>query len=137
MQLRTSIRTAYPNMQHFISELGCAVAKDRVRETTKRVQASTPTTADYDRLLADIIDAEAFVSSLSKLLAHATKVALGVFVAFGCLFIFIGLSGVGPPSELDVGWNTYHWPQIFLGVGTLLILRQPKSEMLSKLVCSC
>eukprot|EP01043_Picozoa_sp_COSAG02_P053782 COSAG02_NODE_5991_length_3886_cov_2.197254_1_plen_299_part_00 len=107
---------------YFIPELGCAVAKDRVREATKRVQASTPTTADYDRLLADIIDAEAFVSSLSKFLAHATKVGLGVSVLFGCLFIFIGLSGVGPPSDLDVGWNTYHWPQIFLGVGMVLII---------------
>jgi hypothetical protein len=104
----------------FIPMLACTVVADRVKQVTRRVKLATPATADYSSLLVDIVSAEASVSAVSALLARTVQLAIGCAAAWTFACCFVPFSNMGP-SEVSHWWNRYHWPYLFLIVGSAMV----------------
>ena len=105
------------------------IVVDHVQLVTKRVRCSTPATADFDDLLAAIVEAQHMVSAVATELERPMMCAVvyqSMYVAT-CMFV-----GLGPqPTDPTLWWRQYHvadisvcWGGVF-SIITILLLMVP------------
>jgi len=104
----------------FPPEVARVVVVDRVREVCERVHRSTPATADFEGLLADIAEAQTLVAKVSAEFDWPTKLQLAYFVVAGCALVF---AGIGPqPEDQSVMWNRFLVAPVCCVLGVVLVL---------------
>jgi len=103
----------------FLDTVASAVIIDRLRLITDRVQRSTPTTADFDGLLREIVDAQHLVSRVAAALETPTVLFIIAMVAVAgdCFFL-----GIGPqPADPEALW--YKGPrEMIISLGSFYVI---------------
>lgn len=104
----------------FIAEVAFVVVVDRVRQLANRVRHSTPSTLNFEGMLAELAEAQGLVSAVSAELALPTVLQLAYLAALGLGFVFVG-SGPQPSDGLCT-WNTLWLAQLCNLLGATAIL---------------
>ena len=105
-----------------MDELAAIVVVDRVTAVTQRVQQSTPATADWDRLLTEIVDLQHILVPLCAALEGPIKVTIvhQMLIASHILF-----TGFGPqPDRLTTNakwWHELYIADISICMGAALV----------------
>eukprot|EP01046_Picozoa_sp_COSAG06_P039548 COSAG06_NODE_4689_length_4035_cov_2.989837_3_plen_448_part_00 len=112
-----------------LERIAKVIVVDHVQLVTKRVRRSTPATADFDNLLAAIVEAQRLVSAVTTDLERPMLCVVVYQTMYAATFTFVGL---GPqPTDPTLWWRQYHVADMFACLGgvvsilTILVLTVP------------
>eukprot|EP01046_Picozoa_sp_COSAG06_P009573 COSAG06_NODE_501_length_14953_cov_25.827858_17_plen_445_part_00 len=95
-----------------MDELAAIVVVDRVTAVTQRVQQSTPATADWDRLLTEIVDLQHVLVPLCAALEGPIKVTIVHQMLITSHILF---TGFGPqPDARRPDYNAKWWHELYI-----------------------